>query len=213
MIQTKLPLPRSDSFDSLDVDWEEIEQRHGRAVRQQFLDGAAEAVLESLRGYLDVLPVTQQEIAEKINVDRSSISHFLRGGGIRLQHFLLLLTEYAIDVSDICPEAERAVAGYMAAMRSVRDAVYGQATDVPLSREGFLSLCFLWANPKWRLAALERDRAQMQEILRDVQRELRVKFGVEAGRLVGLESLQRLMVVWGPCWLICLRLIPQRWAF
>lgn len=210
----KIPLPLPHYLDALNVDWNELESQWGKTLRRAFARAAMEAVVESLRRRLVLEPGTQQEIAERLNVGRTSITHFLAGGGITLHHFLLLATEYRIDIDELCPETERAVSGYLAAMPLVREQVFGRPPgEATIDRERFYSLCYLWASRRWKEAVLSADTALCETAAQEIRRRLRHEAGIEAGPSFGVARLSQLMSDWGPSWIICLRLIPHRWAF
>lgn len=214
MIQAKIPLPLPHYLDALDVDWNSLEAKLGKTLRRAFAQAAMEAVVESMRRHLVLMPGTQQEIAEKVNVGRTSITHFLAGGGITLHHFLLLATEYGIDLDLICPETERAVAGYLEVMPMVREQVFHRpAREATLDRERFYSLCYLWASRRWKEAMMTGDAALREAAATEIRRRLRQEAGVETGASFGSAKLSQVMSDWGPSWIVCLRLIPHRWAF
>jgi hypothetical protein len=213
-IRTPLPLPLPQSLDALDLDWAGIEGRFGKVVRQCFIDAAMDAVVDAVRQHLMLQPATQQDIAEKVNVGRTSITHFLRGGGISLRHFLHLTTEYGMRVDELCPETERAVAGFLAAMPLVRQTVFGRTDPaVRLDREALWSLCYLWASRDWREAVAIRDRAEKCVAADHIRRRLRNEVGIEVSPDFGVTRLENVMADWGASWIVCLRLVPCRWAF
>jgi hypothetical protein len=210
----KIPLPLPHYLDALDVDWNALEARLGKTLRRAFAQAAMEAVVESMRRHLVLLPGTQQEIAEKVNVGRTSITHFLAGGGITLHHFLLLATEYDLDINEICPETERAVAGYLEVMPIVRREAFGRPMrEAVLDRERFYSLCYLWASRRWKDAVMTGDAEVREQAAREIRRRLREEAGIETGASFGVARLAQVMSDWGPSWIVCLRLIPHRWAF
>jgi hypothetical protein len=212
-MNARLPLPLHDYLDSLDVDWESLEHRLGKEVRRCFAAAAMEAVVERVRQSLIEQPRTQVEIAEMVNVDRTSITHFLGGGGINLQHFLLLLTEYGMDLDVLCPDAERAVAGYLAAMPLIRRRAFGRRDGARLDRAQFFSLCYMWSSCEWRDASIGGRRPGLQLAASRIRRQLHEEAGIELSPDFSVQYLKQVMADWGAAWIVCLRLIPHRWGF
>ena len=107
-----------------------------------------------------------------------------------------------------------AVAGYLSVMPTVREEAFGRpARESPLDRERFYSLCYLWASRRWKDAVVSGDADLREHAAREIRRRLREEVGIETGASFGVARLAQVMSDWGPSWIVCLRLIPHRWAF
>ncbi len=154
---------------------------------------------------------TQQQLADRLGVDRSAVAYWIRGGNINLVNLAQVLLEFHSHWSElpIPPRQELALAAYLAALAYVQERVNPDGGK-RLDRERFWALFHLFSEPSWERAVRRRDpdllRAEAERIAAAVQTSL--------GRppsVVGVEALQELVREWGVAWLICVGQVPCRW--
>src|SRR5262249_50023580 len=88
---------------------------------------------------------TQQDLAERIGVDRSAVAYWVRGGNITLDNLARVLIEFRSRWSELPLPArqEMAVAAYLAALTFIREKLSGSPPFKPLDRERFWCLYHL----------------------------------------------------------------------
>jgi transcriptional regulator with XRE-family HTH domain len=157
---------------------------------------------------------TQQDLGDRVGVDRSAVAYWVGGGNITFGNLVQVLIELDGQWSDLPLPArqEMAVEAYLAALAYVREELAPGCAGAKLGREQFWCLYHLFAEPYWERAVRRKDpdllRREAERVLDAVERSLgRRPDGVrDAG---GLKALVR---EWGLAWLVCVWQVPRGWG-
>jgi transcriptional regulator with XRE-family HTH domain len=157
---------------------------------------------------------TQQDLADRLGVDRSAVAYWVRGGNITLDNLAQALIEFKSQWSELPLPArqELAVAAYLAALTFVREKLDGGRQFKPLDREDFWRLYHLFSESHWATALRLRDPVRLDEEARRVARAVEASLSGRPRMEAGIGFLQRLMAEWGGAWLVCIGLVPRAWA-
>jgi transcriptional regulator with XRE-family HTH domain len=157
---------------------------------------------------------TQQDLADRIGVDRSAVAYWIRGGNITLDNLAQTLIEFKSQWSELPLPArqELAVAAYLAALTFVRERLDGSRQFKPLDREDFWRMVNLFSESHWATALRLRDPLRLDEEARRVARAVEASLGRRPQTDAGVGHLQRLVAEWGGAWLVCIGLVPRAWA-
>jgi transcriptional regulator with XRE-family HTH domain len=156
---------------------------------------------------------TQQDLADRLGVDRSAVAYWIKGGNIHLLNLVQVLIELGCQWSDLPVPArqELAVAAYLAALPYVREQFDPKGGKHTLDRECFWCLFHLFAEPHWERAMRLRDADLMAWEAERVGRAAAASLGREvAGVDVGF--LKRLVAEWGAAWVLCIGQVPRKWT-
>jgi transcriptional regulator with XRE-family HTH domain len=155
---------------------------------------------------------SQQDLADRLGVDRSAVAYWVRGGNITLDNLAQVLIEFQSQWADlpIPVRQEMAVAAYLAALTFIREKLGGPPAR-PLDREGFWCLYHLFAEPHWARAQRLRDPALLEEEAARVAGAVERSLGLKPANAVSVPFLQRLVAEWGAAWLVCVLKVPRRW--
>ncbi len=137
---------------------------------------------------------TQADLADRIGVDRSSVTKWTAGGAISLGHLVLVLLEFQCDFADLPLPARRELAleGYLAALSHVKARIDASNGLEPLDRERFWCLFHLFSEPFWEQAIRKKDR---ELVKKEVERVLRRRKNHSASSPGGL-SKSRICGLW-----------------
>jgi transcriptional regulator with XRE-family HTH domain len=157
---------------------------------------------------------SQQDLADRLGVDRSAVAYWIRGGNITLDNLAQVLIEFRGQWSDlpIPVRQEMAVAAYLAALTFIREQLCGGQQAKTLDRERFWCLYHLFAEPHWARAQRLRDPVLLAEEAGRIARSVEESLGQKPGHAVTVPFLQRLIADWGAVWLVCVWKVPRRWA-
>jgi transcriptional regulator with XRE-family HTH domain len=187
------------------------------AVARRFKEAPAKVCCRAIGAWIELqllgLGWTQQDLADRIGVDRSAVAKWTTGGAISLGHLVTVLLEVRGDFAALPLPARRELAleGYLAALSLVRARIDPAAAGEPLDRERFWCLFHLLAEPYWERAIRQQDRALVKAEADRVLRRAGESLGARPRRVVGVEDLRRLVEEWTAAWVICLELLPGGW--
>jgi transcriptional regulator with XRE-family HTH domain len=188
------------------------------AVARRFKEAPAKLCCRAIGAWIDRqllnLGWTQHELADRIDVDRSSVAKWTSGGSISLGHLVLVLLELGGDFTDLPLPArqELSLEGYLAALSHVRERIDPGGSFEPIDREQFWCIYHLLSEPHWELAVRKKDRELIKKEAVRVFRQAYKSLGYRPQRVVGVEGLRSLVEDWTAAWVICLELLPGSWS-
>ena len=188
------------------------------AVARRLREGPAKICCRAIGGWIDRKLVdfgwTQQDLADRIGVDRSAVAKWTTGGAISLGHLVLVLLEFRSDFADLPLPArqELALEGYLAVLSYVRSRIDPAHGPEPLDRECFWCLYHLFSEPYWEEAIRKQDRQLVRKEADRVIKQARSSLGCQPRRIVSVNDLRVLVEQWAYTWVICLELLPGGWS-
>jgi transcriptional regulator with XRE-family HTH domain len=188
------------------------------AIARRFKEGPAKVCCRSIGRWIDrhlsEYGWTQQDLADRLGVDRSAVAKWTAGGSISLGHLVLLLLEFECDFAELPLPArqELALEGYLAALSHVRQKLEPGGVVEPLDRERFWCLYHLLAEPHWERAMRAKDRELIRKEAARVLQRAGESLGHPPGQVAGVEGLRRLVEGWTVAWVVCLELLPGDWS-
>src|SRR5262245_57297511 len=156
---------------------------------------------------------SQQDLADRLGVDRSAVAYWVRGGNITLDNLAQVLIEFRGQWSElpIPVRQEMAVAAYLAALTFIQEKLGGQSVR-QLDRERFWCLYHLFAEPHWARAQRLRDPVLLVEEAGRIAGAVEESLGQKPVNAASVPFLQRLVADWGAAWMVCVWKVPRRWA-
>jgi transcriptional regulator with XRE-family HTH domain len=156
---------------------------------------------------------TQQDLAERVGVDRSAVAYWTRGGNITLDNLAQVLIEFKSQWSELPIPArqEMAVAAYLAALAYIRESLGGEQPVKPLDRERFWCLYHLFSEDHWAWALRLQDACKLKEEAQRIAHAVESSLAHKPQAAVSVAFLQRLVEEWGRAWLVCIVRVPK-WA-
>ena len=190
------------------------------AVARRFKEAPAKVCCRAIGKWIDKKLIhagwTQNELADRIGVDRSAVAKWTAGGAISLGHLVLVLLEFRSDFADLPLPAreELALEGYLAALSLVRARIHptGTPEQEPLDRERFWCLFHLFSEPFWEEAIRRKDRELVKKEVDRILRRAGESLGFQPRRVVRVEDMRCLVQDWAAAWVICLELLPGGWS-
>ena len=187
-------------------------------VAKRFRDGSARACSLAIGTWverrLNDEGWTQQDLADRVGVDRSAVARWTAGGTLSLAHLVQVLIAFGAEVADLPWPARRelAVEAFVAALDYVRSKIEPERPGRGIDRDEFWCLYHLFAEPHWEQAVrLGDDTALRQEATRIIHRASS-SLGHAPSRVAGVDGLRRLVEDWATAWVVALRLVPEDWA-
>lgn len=156
---------------------------------------------------------SQQDLADRLGIDRSAVAYWIKGGNINLVNLAQVLLEFQSDWTELPIPARRelAVAAYLAALTFARERLDPLNARV-LDHERFWGLFHLFSEPYWERAIRRQDPDLLRQEAARIIQAVRVSLGQAPVHLVSVESLKLLVSEWGVPWLICIGQVPRKWA-
>jgi transcriptional regulator with XRE-family HTH domain len=158
---------------------------------------------------------TQENLAEKVGVDRSAVAYWIRGGNITLDNLAQVLIEFKSQWTELPIPArqEMAVAAYMAALTLIQEKLGGEQKFRPLDRERFWCLYHLFSESHWARALRLQDPYLLSEEAQRITQAVHESLGHRPQAAVSVASLRTLVAEWGRAWLVCIGKVPiPKWA-
>jgi len=188
------------------------------AVARRFREAPAKVCCRAIGHWIDKnllrLGWTQNDLADRIGVDRSAVAKWTAGGAISLGHLVLVLLEFRSDFAELPFPAreELALEGYLAALSYVRSRIHPTDRFEPLDRERFWCLFHLLSEPFWEQAIRKKDRELVKKEVDRVRRRAGESLGFQPRRVVQAEDMRSLVQEWAAAWVLCLELLPGGWS-
>jgi transcriptional regulator with XRE-family HTH domain len=198
------PLDRDEAFASL--------------LAKRFREGPARICSKAIGDWIERRLVeqgwTQQDLADRVGVDRSAVARWTAGGTLSLGHLVLVLIEFRGELADLPWPARRELAleAYLATLAFVRARIEPDSPARTLDREQFWCLYHLFAEPHWERAIRSNDPASIRKEARRILEEAGASLGHPPGRVSGVDGLRSLVDEWAATWVVCLKLLPNDWA-
>jgi transcriptional regulator with XRE-family HTH domain len=185
-----------------------------KRFRQAPLAVCAKAIGVWVNRHLRKAGWSQQDLAERIGVDRSAVAYWIRGGTITLDNLARVLIEFECQWSELPmpTRQELALAAYRVALGFVRERLCpDQEPELP-DAEQFWGLFHLFSEPYWELGIRRQDPDLLRREAARVEEAVRLALARAPRLVVGVEGLRRLVREWGLAWLVCIGKVPSRWA-
>lgn len=196
----------------------DTEDDFAEAVARRFREGPARICCRSIGTWIDGkltdFDWSQQDLADRVGVDRSAVARWTSGGSISLGHLVLVLIEFRSDFDELPFPARRELAleGYLAALTHVRGKIGAGFDAGPIDRERFWCLYHLFSEPHWERAIRSRNPKLLEDEAVRIGRQTEASLGHLPRAVHGVEGLKQLVEEWAAAWVICLNLVPRDWS-
>jgi transcriptional regulator with XRE-family HTH domain len=156
---------------------------------------------------------TQQELADRLDIDRSAVAYWIRGGNIHLVNLAQVLLEFHSQWSElpVPPRQELALAAYLAALSYVQERI-NPGGGKRLDREGFWALFHLFSEPHWEQAVRRRDPDLLQAEAGRIVAAVEASLGQPPRVIVSAAAVRQLVSDWGVAWLVTIGQVPRKWG-
>ena len=187
-------------------------------VAKRFREGPARVCSKAIGDWIErrlvELGWTQQDLADRVGVDRSAVARWTAGGTLSLGHLVLVMIEFRGEFADLPWPARRELAleAYLATLAFVKARIEPESPPRSLDREQFWCLYHLFAEPDWARAIRSKDRGSLQREAGRILAKAGASLGRAPGRISGADELRALVEEWAAAWVVCLKLLPNDWA-
>lgn len=185
-------------------------------VQAEFYNGVVSGILDSIRDAATDTFNNHYDIAALLDLERSSATKFLGGGGIAVERFIRLLIELPHGVNHILPRYRWGVAGYKRALlltkslRTNKDLITCESGNLRLSTTTILALHIAlnhsprpWLIPQkvasHVLSELPRYVASLIERFDTPQTPV----SLGGPKIANNEDVEKLLCDWGQDWASC----------
>ena len=188
------------------------------AVAKRFRDASARACSLAIGTWVEERLTaegwTQQDLADRVGVDRSAVARWTVGGTLSLAHLVQVLIAFGAEVADLPWPARRelAVEAFIAALDYVRDKIEPERPGRGITRDEFWCLYHLLAEPYWERAVRSVDDRALQREAARIIGQASVHLGHPPHRVSGVDGLRTLVEDWAAAWIVALRLVPDDWS-
>ncbi len=193
-------------------------QEFATAVAKRFREGSARACSLAIGTWVEQRlndeGWTQQDLADRVGVDRSAVARWTAGGTLSLGHLVQVLIAFGAEVADLPWPARRelAVEAFVAALDFVRTRIEPDRPGRGIDRDEFWCLYHLFSEPHWERAIRLGDAEALRQEASRVINHAGTSLGRPPSRVSGVDGLQRLVEDWAAAWVVALRLVPEDWA-
>ncbi len=197
-----------------------LEQEEGFSslIAKRFREGPARICSRAIGDWIERRLVdqgwTQQDLADRVGVDRSAVARWTAGGTISLGHLVLVLIEFRAELGELPWPARRelAIEAYLATVAFVRGKI--EPNDPPrlLDREQFWCLFHLFSEPDWERATRSNDPSLLRTEASRITKRASASLGKSLSRINGVDELRALVKDWAAAWVVCLKFLPNDWS-
>jgi transcriptional regulator with XRE-family HTH domain len=187
-------------------------------VAKRFREGPARICSKAIGDWIERRLVeagwTQQDLADRVGVDRSAVARWTAGGTLSLGHLVLVLIEFRGELADLPWPARRELAleAYLATLAFVRARIEPDSPPRTLDREQFWCLYHLFAEPNWERAVRSGDPGSIRKEAVRILEQAGASLGQPPSRVLGVDGLRGLVAEWAATWVVGLKLLPNDWA-
>jgi transcriptional regulator with XRE-family HTH domain len=187
-------------------------------VAKRFREGPARVCSKAIGDWIErrlvELGWTQQDLADRVGVDRSAVARWTAGGTLSLGHLVLVMIEFRAELADLPWPARRELAleAYLGTLAFVRSKLDPQGPARVLDREQFWCLFHLFAEPGWERAVRSKDQLVIRHEATRILARAVLSLGQNLQRIQGPDDLRALVEEWAAAWVVCLKLLPNDWA-
>ena len=165
----------------------------------------------------------QQDLADRLGVDRAAVSCWVAGRNITTDNFAALVVVFKAPWSELPFPARQqmAVAAYCAALSYIREQLDPGRAAGALDPERFWCLFHLFSEAHWERAVRQQDPDLLRREADRIRSAAEQSLGHRPRGPVNVESLKRLLREWGLAWMVCLKMptltcnpgqVPKGWA-
>jgi transcriptional regulator with XRE-family HTH domain len=196
----------------------DLDEGFASMVAKRFREGPARVCSKAIGDWIErrlvELGWTQQDLADRVGVDRSAVARWTAGGTLSLGHLVLVLIEFRSELVELPWPARRelAIEAYLATLAFVRGKLEPDQPPRLLDREQFWSLFHLFAEPDWERAVRSKDPALIRFEAAKILARASASLGQPFRRINGPDDLRTLVEDWAAAWVVCLKLLPNDWA-
>jgi transcriptional regulator with XRE-family HTH domain len=156
---------------------------------------------------------TQQQLADRLGIDRSAVAYWVKGGNIHLANLAQVLLEFKCQWAELPIPArqEMAVHAYLAALSYTQERLHPTAGSRPLDPVRFWALFHLFSQPDWERAVRKKDPVLLHEEAGRIVKAVEGSLGRPPGTVVDVASLKQLVSEWGAAWILTVGQVPRKW--
>jgi transcriptional regulator with XRE-family HTH domain len=187
-------------------------------VAKRFREGPARVCSKAIGDWIErrlvELGWTQQDLADRVGVDRSAVARWTAGGTLSMGHLVLVLIEFRSEIAELPWPARRELTleAYLATLAFVKAKLEPDVPPRLLDREQFWCLYHLFAEPDWERAVRSKDPTSVQREAGRILSKAGSSLGHFPRHVSSVDGLRRLVEDWAAAWVVCLKMLPNDWA-